>query len=185
MSIDRPVALSSSGSQGTISQTFFGQFSWEAPGWLRRLLTSASKGKRAWFSRAVKYDHIHLAIDYIVGIGTAVKAVKRGVIVAQGPDSTGAHLVYLRIRRGVDFDLFALYYHLKPDSYRYRNGTVVDRGVTIALSGNSGWSTGPHLHFEIIRARRGASISEVYRDGVRIDPQPIIRGIVSLRSLAP
>jgi murein DD-endopeptidase MepM/ murein hydrolase activator NlpD len=43
----------------------------------------------------------------------------------------------------------ALYAHLQPNSLRVREGMEVKRGQWIANSGNTGFSSGPHLHFVI------------------------------------
>jgi murein DD-endopeptidase MepM/ murein hydrolase activator NlpD len=45
---------------------------------------------------------------------------------------------------------FAFYAHLKPGSIRVRRGDRVRRGEVIAQLGNSGSSTGPHLHFQVM-----------------------------------
>ena len=50
-----------------------------------------------------------------------------------------------------DDGTFALYAHLSWDSIRVRPGQRVSRGEYIAASGNTGFSTGPHLHFAVIR----------------------------------
>jgi len=42
---------------------------------------------------------------------------------------------------------FALYYHLKQNGVKVNIGDQVKKGDVIALSGNTGWSNGPHLHF--------------------------------------
>jgi len=184
VSLVRPVAmLNVPEHQGWISQRFDGQFSWEPAGYLKRR-SPVNRGKRTKFSDAVYYSHLHLAIDYICVVGTPVRAMKSGVVVAQGKDVTGAYIQWIRLRRGAKYDVLSLSYHLKADSYKVRVGQTVKRGQTVALSGNTGWSTGPHLHQELIRVRRGAGVVEAFAKGLRVDPQPFINGL-SLKEIAP
>ncbi|WP_309997394.1 M23 family metallopeptidase [Chryseobacterium sp. 2987] len=42
---------------------------------------------------------------------------------------------------------FAQYYHLKENGVKVNLGDQVKKGDVIALSGNTGWCNGPHLHF--------------------------------------
>jgi murein DD-endopeptidase MepM/ murein hydrolase activator NlpD len=53
----------------------------------------------------------------------------------------------------------SLYGHLSWNSIRVAPGQRVERGEYIADSGNTGFSTGPHLHFVVQRNRGGAIIS--------------------------
>lgn len=46
---------------------------------------------------------------------------------------------------------YAIYAHLNWNSIRVRVGDVVERGEYIADSGNTGYSSGPHLHFVVVR----------------------------------
>jgi hypothetical protein len=48
---------------------------------------------------------------------------------------------------------YALYAHLKPGSLKVKKGDTVKKGQVIALLGNSGNTTGPHLHFHIIHGK--------------------------------
>lgn len=185
MSLVRPVTSTGHGLQGTVSQPFDGTFSWEPAGYLLRR-ASADRGKRTKFSTARYYGHLHLAIDYIVIEGTPVRAMKSGTCIGHGKNPVdGAWLDYIRLRNGTKYQVVSLSYHLSANSYRHKIGAQVKRGATIALSGNTGWSTGPHLHQELIRAPRGASTSEIFSKGLRLDPQPFIDGRTSLKEIAP
>jgi murein DD-endopeptidase MepM/ murein hydrolase activator NlpD len=176
VSLLRPVSI------GPISQRFDGTFTWEKPGYLRRG-APADRGKRTSFAGATKYAHLHLAIDYIVPNGTPVRAVSAGRITGQGKDTTGAYFVYLRIRRTPKWDVYFLYLHLQAGSFKHSIGSKVTKGATVALSDNSGLSTGPHLHVELIRVPRGEKA--IYSAGLRWDPQPFITGTALLRDIAP
>lgn len=70
--------------------------------------------------------------------------------------------VSLRLAPGV----YAFYAHLQPGSIRVRTGQRVRRGQVIGLLGNSGNSTGPHLHFHIGNANSlngSDAVPHVYR----------------------
>lgn len=102
--------------------------------------------RRTKFTNGVFDKDIHPGIDVACPIGTPVLAVEAGTIVAAGtyPES-GEHWIMLQIRPGTIF--FAT--HLKREGILVPVGRQVARGARIALTGNSGWSTGPHIHFEI------------------------------------
>lgn len=83
----------------------------------------------------------HNGTDFPVPIGTPVKAPQDGVITKTGNDRmNGIHVV---IRSG-DNEHFLL--HLSK--INVSNGQRVKQGDVVALSGNTGHSTGPHLHWE-------------------------------------
>jgi murein DD-endopeptidase MepM/ murein hydrolase activator NlpD len=86
---------------------------------------------------------MHEGMDMAVPIGTPVKASGSGEVVFAGEVSGYGNLVVVDHGNGVQ----SLYGHL--DSIDVKAGDAVRRGQVIAASGNSGRSTGPHLHFEI------------------------------------
>ncbi len=86
---------------------------------------------------------MHEGIDFLADAGSSVIAAAGGVV-----QFAGLHPQYgmmLDIDHGND--LVTRYAHLSK--LFVREGDVVVRGRRIALSGNSGRSTGPHLHFEV------------------------------------
>ena len=92
------------------------------------------------------------AIDFIMPIGTAVTTARSGVVVAvragfADSDHTFGHenLVWIRHDDGT----VARYYHLTKDGVLVSVGSRVTQGQEIGLSGNSGHSDAPHLHFDV------------------------------------
>ncbi|WP_059012985.1 M23 family metallopeptidase [Streptomyces specialis] len=83
----------------------------------------------------------HTGIDFPVSYGTPVRAATDGTITTQWHPSYG-NMVILTAPDGTE----TWYAHL--DSTAYTSGSV-QAGTVIAYSGNSGTSTGPHLHFEV------------------------------------
>lgn len=83
---------------------------------------------------------IHNGVDIAVPEGTEVRAVSDGIITSAGlSESYG-----LFIREQTDDGYTALYAHLS--AHKISEGNRVERGSLIALSGHTGWTTGPHLH---------------------------------------
>ncbi len=95
------------------------------------------------------------SIDFIMPVGTELLAIKDGVVdrmtesYTQNCPSGGCLGNIITIKHGDDTT--SLYYHLKPYSIpdNLYPGSFVRRGQKIGESGNTGWSTGPHLHFAL------------------------------------
>ena len=85
----------------------------------------------------------HTGIDYACPVGTAILASEDGVIRFSGFDKTGYGYCII-----IEHDVThaTLYAHMSM--LRFGSGKKVERGEVIGYSGNSGNSTGPHLHFE-------------------------------------
>ena len=86
----------------------------------------------------------HPGIDYPAPSGTTVSAAGRGFVRFAGWDSGGyGNLVVIEHPRGVR----SMYAHLSR--IRVGTGEAVVAGSTIGAVGSTGYSTGPHLHFEL------------------------------------
>ncbi|MGP3943305.1 M23 family metallopeptidase [Streptomyces sp. 6N106] len=118
----------------------------------------AQHGLSAMFGQAgINWMSVHTGIDFPVSYGTPVMAATDGTVTTQWNDAYG-NMVVLTSPDGTE----TWYCHLS--SAKIRSGTV-KAGETIAYSGNSGNSTGPHLHFEVHPG-----------GGSAIDPLPWLRG---------
>lgn len=85
----------------------------------------------------------HTGIDIAASMGTPVQAPEAGTVIFAGVLPANGTLVILDHGHGVT----TTYSHLS--SYRVYAGEHVRRGQVIAQVGSTGWSTGPHLFFEI------------------------------------
>ena len=176
MSIIRPV-------KGPITQDFDGNFAAERPGYYKP--GNPASGKRSKFTGSVYRHDLHCGIDYACPVGSPLLAVHDGVVVAQGKDpwSGDAWFTQLRIRRTASWDVHVLYYHLAANTLKFKIGAAVKRGQVVALSGNTGWSTAPHLHFALVRMARGTFPGKWF-ENLFFDPQPFIDGM-DLTVIAP
>ena len=101
----------------------------------------------------------HRGIDFAGGCSSPIFAAASGRVVFAG--YSGAWGNYIKVDHGDG--IITGYAHIKPGGYNVSYGDRVKAGQTIAYAGNTGVSTGCHLHFE------------VYRGGVRINPAPFLR----------
>jgi murein DD-endopeptidase MepM/ murein hydrolase activator NlpD len=90
------------------------------------------------------YRHFHTGVDLSAPLGTPVTAAADGVVVAVGHGALG-YGNYVVIAHGAG--IATLYGHLLLT--KATAGQVVVRGQVIGLEGSTGYSTGPHLHFEL------------------------------------
>lgn len=111
-----------------------------------------------------RWGRFHYGIDVSSPLGTPVHAYKSGTVVFTGYDPILGNLV--TISHGND--LVTRYGHGK--TILVTAGQTVSAGDVIALSGNSGYSTGPHVHFEI------------RRKGVAMDPLQYLKNIAAEES---
>lgn len=121
-------------------------------------LPVAKHGLSAHYGQSgVNWMSQHTGIDFPVSYGTPVMAATDGTVRTQWNSAYG-NMVIVTAKDGTE----TWYCHLS--TYKVPSGTAVKAGDVIAFSGNSGNSTGPHLHFEVRPA-----------GGSAIDPLPWLR----------
>jgi murein DD-endopeptidase MepM/ murein hydrolase activator NlpD len=102
------------------------------------------------------------AVDFEMPVGTPILAARAGLVVeAVGEFRSGGSLERERDRANFvrilhEDGTFAIYGHLAWQSVRVVPGQRVARGQRLADSGNTGFSSGPHLHFVVQLNRAGA-----------------------------
>ncbi|MFG2114268.1 M23 family metallopeptidase [Streptomyces sp. NPDC048718] len=114
---------------------------WVKPVSSYTLSASYNQGGAMWASK-------HSGQDFAVPVGTPVKSVGEGTVVKAGPNGGGdgpayGNAIVVKHAGGT----YSQYAHLSK--IQVTVGQKVSAGQQIALSGNTGNSSGPHLHFEI------------------------------------
>ncbi len=104
-------------------------------------------------------EEVHPGIDLAVPEGTDVRAAGGGVVERTGTDSSYGLYVLLQHPAGYE----TMYGHLSR--VLVSRFDSVKAGQVIALSGNTGRSTAPHLHFEIRRNGRSVDPLSLVREG--------------------
>ena len=96
------------------------------------------------------FNKMHRGVDFAAPTGTPIYAAGDGTIIYRGRN--GAYGNYIRIRHNSEYS--TAYAHLSKFNRRARNGQRVKQGQIIGYVGSTGRSTGPHLHYEILRRGR-------------------------------
>lgn len=130
------------------------------------------------------FSSSHQGTDWSMPIGTSLIAVKDGVITDLPNVSTRklmGNLTNTQHWSSVKTDgqnsgnvitvkhsdgTYACYLHVSPYSVSTLRGKTVKQGDVVGKSGHNGWSTGPHLHYEI------------WKNGVRVDPGAYLTSIL-------
>ena len=116
------------------------------------------KGKKVFLIQAYDSKMSHkgeLALDFKVKKGTKIFAAREGVVTSLRKDSDKGGLKdenladgnYIIIQHSDGSS--GMYWHLQKEGVLVNVGDTVKKGQAIGLSGNTGYSAFPHLHFEV------------------------------------
>ena len=106
----------------------------------------------------LKIKKMHTGIDIINNVGTSVKASGKGKVVFAGVK--GGYGLTVEIDHGFGYQ--TIYAHLSK--INVKEGQIVNRNQLIAKSGNSGLSSGPHLHYEVLHNGQNLNPAEFFFD---------------------
>jgi murein DD-endopeptidase MepM/ murein hydrolase activator NlpD len=107
------------------------------------------------------YWGLHDGDDFAAPCGTPEIAVRSGRVASEYYSSVWGNRLFLDLGYIDGHNFTAIYNHI--ERYAVGTGAVVTRGQTVAYEGTTGWSTGCHIHFTLMR------------DGVAVDPMNYIR----------
>lgn len=139
--------------------------------WTNPIRGSYSVVNTGWYYHSGGVSGPHNGSDLGVSRGTPIVAVANGLVVANkggcgegNYGCNGSYGNYVNLIVEVEGTIYGvLYAHLQNGSFQAAVNTTVSAGTTLALSGNTGWSTGPHLHIEIIRLPQ-STIVDAYEE---------------------
>jgi murein DD-endopeptidase MepM/ murein hydrolase activator NlpD len=105
-----------------------------------------SSGFGMRFHPVLGYTRMHKGIDFAVPVGTPVMASGTGVVKVAGRSNGYGNYMKVDMGNGYGF----AFGHLSRFAPGMHPGSHVHQGEIVAYSGNTGLSTGPHLHYEIL-----------------------------------
>jgi murein DD-endopeptidase MepM/ murein hydrolase activator NlpD len=110
-----------------------------------------------------KRKSFHHGVDVAMPVGTQLTAPAVGTVFKKGKSDSGGFTLIIKHAENI----YTVYYHLQKPSHLALKAKVAV-GDPIALSGNTGASTGPHLHFEVRKSAKW---------GDTLDPVPFLEGL--------
>ncbi len=118
------------------------------------------------------YSRMHRGVDFAAPTGTPVVAAGSGIVEFAG--RKGAYGKYIRIRHNAEYS--TAYAHLNGYAPGISRGKRVKQGEVIGYIGTTGRSTGPHLHYEVLR--QGTQINPIELDlpsGITLAGKDLLR----------
>lgn len=123
-------------------------------------------------------NSFHAGLDLSAPLGTSIPAANDGKVIHVGPSNGYGNTVVIAHGHGKQ-KYYTVYAHLNEISVV--KDQLIERGTIIGTVGNSGYSTGPHLHFEV-RNHKGIALNPLRIANL---PLNIDRGIIAEHNEEP
>lgn len=105
-------------------------------------------------------ESFHFGIDIGLVEGTEILSSYDGTVYEKGYNEEGLG-EYIKIKHIIETEQYlTVYGHLKRDGIIVKEGDTVNKNDIVALSGNTGKSTGPHLHFEVHLLNKDGTLNQ-------------------------
>lgn len=109
-------------------------------------LTKMASGFGMRMHPILKYNRFHSGMDFTASVGTPIYATGKGVV--QQADAAGSgYGLHVKLNHGYGY--VTIYAHMSKTNVK--PGQKVNRGDVIGYVGNSGLSSGPHCHYEVMK----------------------------------
>lgn len=144
-----------------LARMSLGRLLWPAEGFTR---ITSNYGAR--INPVTGQQQHHNGVDVAMPVGTLLRAILGGAVARVGHDAVSGN--YIRVNHG--YGLESVFCHLS--SVTAADAAAVIRGEQVALSGNTGRSTGPHLHFAIKMFGRDVDPVALYQGVLPPPPRP-------------
>lgn len=155
-------ALRDQSAQMSSGGQHYGNIQWDGKKWI------SPAGKYGYSGTFGKYASggEHNALDFLTPMGSPIYAPFSGTVVSskyEGPTSPGAKYFGNALRIAFDNGTYGILGHLGSFANGIKPGMHLTPGQLVALSGNSGYSTGPHTHYEMRKDLYDPSTAFDYR----------------------
>lgn len=138
----------------TVKAKYYATRNFNCPIEFQRVTSEFGHRRFYEYNNGKRETNVHWGIDYGVPIGTDVFACGKGkVVLAENRISSGNSIVIEHLP-----GLYSVYYHL--DSLSVVENQLVEQNDFLGKSGNTGLSTGPHLHWEV--RLKGEAVNPLY-----------------------
>lgn len=109
---------------------------------------------------------MHNGEDWGTGIGTGLFSIRPGGIVNNWVDPVGGNIISITYN---DIHIRFQFHHCKDFSLS-KTGDHPAQGAAFGLTGNTGNSTGPHVHIEVFESAHITSSGVIDKQGIRVNP---------------